>query len=116
MSHEPMLDDPNVRKLEELFSEHWELKKAFNNEATVYAWFKQYQYGRCTLEEAFIGIIVHLTKEKKAYFDQAAKLMETSTAPKKFYVNMSDKEIEKLKEQGQVQLKKPVYEDIDDEL
>lgn len=100
--------------LSDIFTEHPSLKEAFQNDATVYAWLQQYLHDRCTLEDAWIGIIVHLVQEKKKLFDEVIDLHSKVAAPKKMYVNMSKREIDRLKERGEVQLKKPVYEDSDE--
>ena len=99
------------KELQDVFLDHPSLRDAFHNDATVYAWLQQFLHDRCTLQEALIGIAIHLTQEKKKMFDEVVKLSSTHISPKKFYVNMSDKEIEKLKKGGSIQLKKPIYED-----
>lgn len=65
------------------FAEHPGLVEAFKNDATVYAWLQQQLHGRCTLEEAYVGIIVNLVAEKKKYFDEVIKLeMKHGKGPK----------------------------------
>jgi len=61
-------------KLQELLIEHWEVKKWFDNDATVHSWLKMVSIGHCTLEEAYIGILCHLAREKKHYFDKVVEL------------------------------------------
>jgi hypothetical protein len=103
------------KELQDVFFNHPSLRDAFHNDATVYAWLQQYLHDRCTLEEAFIGIIIHLAQEKKKMFDEVVKLSQMTVSPKKFYVNVSEKEIKKLKEKGSIQIKKPVYEETENE-
>lgn len=67
------------RLLHELLTLHPDLEKTYLNDATVYAWFSQYERGACSLDEAFIGITVHLAKEKKHYLDEVIKLKANST-------------------------------------
>jgi hypothetical protein len=57
-----------------VWAEHPALLEAFKNDATVYAWFQQELHGRCTLEEAYIGIIINLVAEKKKLFDEVVEL------------------------------------------
>lgn len=63
----------NEAKIQQLFAEHDELRKAFENDASVYAWLKQCRLDRCTVEEALIGVIVYLAREKKQYFDEVVR-------------------------------------------
>lgn len=61
----------NLRKV---LSRNKDLYHAFMNDATVHAWFRMAELSSCTLEEAYIGIIVELAREKKKYFDEVVKL------------------------------------------
>lgn len=65
-----MINQQNSTALEIVFFEHPELQTLFKDEATVHAWLKQYLHDRCNQQEALIGIIVNLAREKKEYFNQ----------------------------------------------
>lgn len=86
------------------------------SDASIYTAVNMYRKGVLTYEAALENLVEILGKQKKELQDMNIKLAETSIAPKKFYVNMSKKEIEKLKENGSIQLlKQPVYEDTDND-
>ena len=62
-------------------------------------------------EKTLESLVVVLAKQNKELQDLAIKQAELSISPKKFYVNMSKGEIERLKEKGEIKLSKPIYED-----
>lgn len=64
----------NYEQLEAAFIAHPQLREAFKNDATVFSWFQCLRQGMCTLEEAYIGIIIHLVKEKQIQFDEIIRL------------------------------------------
>ena len=69
-----MIDIKAEDKLQELLGRHPSLLDKFRNDATVYAWFKQYSLGRCTLEELLVGTICWLADEKKKLFDEVVEM------------------------------------------
>jgi hypothetical protein len=81
-----MINPTNIRILRELFRDHDLLGVVGREDATVYAWMKQFEHDRCTLNEMFIGIIIGLTAEKKKYFEEVVKL-NMKYGPKESNVN-----------------------------
>lgn len=61
------------KKLRVLLAKHVELHDVAKNNATVYAWLKQCDMGRCTAEEALIGSTVWLARENKKYLDRVVQ-------------------------------------------
>lgn len=59
-----------MKPLQEFYAEHPALYELTKKDATVYAWFKQCELGRCTIEEALTGAVVYLAQEKNKYFDE----------------------------------------------
>lgn len=72
--------------LHKLLVEHEELKHWFQHDATVHSWLKMAEMGHCTVEDALIGIVVNVTKEKKGYFDEVVKLHTLLPLEKQMYV------------------------------
>ncbi len=91
-----------------------EIRNLAMHDASVNTALRFYYDGVISYEKMLENLVEILAKQKKELQDMNIKLAETSIAPKKFYVNMSKKEIDKLKENGQIQLKNPVYEDVEE--
>lgn len=45
--------------LNELFALHPDLGNLFKTDANAYAWLKQYEAKRCTIEELLVGLAIH---------------------------------------------------------
>ena len=71
-------------KLNQILATHYELQALSENDADIYAWFQQCHKGRCTVEEALIGALVHVAKGKKKLFDELVKKEIESPTPKIF--------------------------------
>lgn len=74
LSDQAGLPPEGSRAVNIIFSEHPTLREVAYNDATVYAWFKQAQHGRCTIEEALVGALVWTTQEKQKYFDEVVEM------------------------------------------
>lgn len=68
-------------KLAQLLQEHPELAKLSTSDADIYAWLKQCEMGRCTVEEALIGALVHMAASKAKLNDQYLNYMKGDTRP-----------------------------------
>ncbi|HVA10617.1 MAG TPA: hypothetical protein VNG32_00425 [Candidatus Dormibacteraeota bacterium] len=71
--HEQQERNIHQEILQNLFVKHTDLHKLYIQDPTVHSWLRMYEIAQCTIEEAFIGIAVHLAREKKTYFDMALK-------------------------------------------
>jgi len=63
-------------KLNKMLAEHYELQALFERDVNVHAWFSMVYAGKCTLEEAMIGLVIVAVKEKRAYFDKIVKMKQ----------------------------------------
>lgn len=68
-------------KLNQILAEHYELQALAHNDPNVHAWFAMVYAGRCTVEEALIGLVVVVAKEKRAYFKMIVDMKAKSTEP-----------------------------------
>lgn len=75
------MNDTESKKLNAILSDHHELQALAERDVNVHAWFQMVYAGKCTVEEALIGLVVTVTKEKRRYFDMIVKLKAHSTEP-----------------------------------
>lgn len=68
----------NAPELDKLYNEHPLLYELTTKDADVHAWFKQAVYGRCTVEEALIGALVHVAQAKQKLFDEVITLHQNA--------------------------------------
>lgn len=62
------MHDTETDKLNHLLAEHYELQVLFEQDVNVHSWFKMVYAGKCTVEEALVGIVVTTVKEKRRYY------------------------------------------------
>lgn len=61
-------------KLDALLGVHYELQALAETDVTVKTWFSMVRAGKCTVEQAMIGIITASVKEKRSFYAQITKL------------------------------------------
>lgn len=70
-------------KLNQMLAEHYELQVLFEQDVTVHSWFQMVYHGKCTVEEALIGIVIVAVREKKAYYKKIVELKAFGSEGKK---------------------------------
>ncbi len=65
-------------KLNRILAEHYELQVLAQNDVNVHSWFAMVYADKCTVEEALIGLVVTVTKEKSRFFNLIVKYKQAT--------------------------------------